>query len=699
VKNLLRSIFVSLMIVSMALILSSKSFAQAPQCQELSHNSCSVLPSSTYKAFCTFPDGAVYEGDMDCYGYITGRGEIINKDGSTYSGSWRQGHYHGEGVLQEGGLVISGNFVQGALTGIGRVQSADGSISSGKFLNGMLNGPGEARFADGSVQKGQFLNGFLEGNGEVTYPDQSYIRGSFKRGRLNGKGEIGAGDENLSGIFRDGLLVQGKMRTKQDGAFFEREGNFRNEQLQGEGIVRVFDNSGNLVATTTGSYTDGFLEGAFYGETFEAGKLLFSEKGSSKKGVPYGSLKRDYVDGSADFVEMLEGWAAKTTSYLPDASVFFRETDENNAVVTAKWIEPPAAFFHNQYYTEFLTLGDKSDARKALRAIKDGQPISNVAEDFGTFVRDAVYNKSIFPAADASWKKLYQNMEQAKIGEPLRDVHCFETATSLTLCDVVVLKKVELGAAATEKKKQKTAPLKPKNDNPANDRTFPLVQAASGSGFFITENGIAVTNSHVIDSCKKVTIKSNGEELIGTVLADDKVNDVAVLKFNLKTDGYLGLAKENGQLMDEIYVAGFPFGDAISSSLKVTKGIVSSVSGIGNNFSQMQIDAALQPGNSGGPVVNQNGNVIGIAVAKLDFKQVLKNFGTLPEDTNFAVKLTVLQSILSGLNIKVTESANKKASSRALGEVLTRSTVNLACYMNKEQLDELQTVRSIIKTD
>ena len=151
--------------------------------------------------------------------------------------------------------------------------------------------------------------------------------------------------------------------------------------------------------------------------------------------------------------------------------------------------------------------------------------------------------------------------------------------------------------------------------------------------------------------------------------------------------------------MDEIYVAGFPFGDAISSSLKVTKGIISSVSGIGNNFSQMQIDAALQPGNSGGPVVNQDGNVIGIAVAKLDFKQVLKNFGTLPEDTNFAVKLSVLQSILSGLNIKVTESDKKKASSRELGKALTRSTVNLACYMNKEKLDELQTVRSIVKTD
>ena len=62
--------------------------------------------------------------------------------------------------------------------------------------------------------------------------------------------------------------------------------------------------------------------------------------------------------------------------------------------------------------------------------------------------------------------------------------------------------------------------------------------------------------------------------------------------------------------------------------MKVTKGIVSALTGMENNFSNIQIDAALQPGNSGGPILDDKGNVIGVAVAKLDLKKILENYGT-----------------------------------------------------------------------
>ena len=73
-------------------------------------------------------------------------------------------------------------------------------------------------------------------------------------------------------------------------------------------------------------------------------------------------------------------------------------------------------------------------------------------------------------------------------------------------------------------------------------------------------------------------------------------------------------------MLQDIYVAGYPFGMGISSSVKVTKGIISSLTGVGNNFSEMQIDAALQSGNSGGPILDEQGNVVGVAVAKLDLQ-------------------------------------------------------------------------------
>ena len=74
--------------------------------------------------------------------------------------------------------------------------------------------------------------------------------------------------------------------------------------------------------------------------------------------------------------------------------------------------------------------------------------------------------------------------------------------------------------------------------------------------------------------------------------------------------------------MQEIFVAGYPFGKEISSSVKITKGIISSLTGMGNNFSNIQIDAALQPGKSGDPVFDAKGNVVDVAVTKLDLKKL-----------------------------------------------------------------------------
>ena len=80
-----------------------------------------------------------------------------------------------------------------------------------------------------------------------------------------------------------------------------------------------------------------------------------------------------------------------------------------------------------------------------------------------------------------------------------------------------------------------------------------------------------------------------------------------------------------------MYVAGYPFGRKVRTGVKVAKGIISFLTGIGNNFSNFQIDAALQPGNSGGPILADRENVVGVAVARLDKIKVLKNLGQNPK--------------------------------------------------------------------
>ena len=73
-------------------------------------------------------------------------------------------------------------------------------------------------------------------------------------------------------------------------------------------------------------------------------------------------------------------------------------------------------------------------------------------------------------------------------------------------------------------------------------------------------------------------------------------------------------------------------------------GIVSSLTGIGNNYFEIQIDAALQPGNSGGPIMYEFGNIIAVAVAKLDMKTIIKGYGVILENTNFGIKMPAVKT-------------------------------------------------------
>ena len=143
--------------------------------------------------------------------------------------------------------------------------------------------------------------------------------------------------------------------------------------------------------------------------------------------------------------------------------------------------------------------------------------------------------------------------------------------------------------------------------------------------------------------------------------------------------------------MQEIYVAGYPFVNKVSASVKVTRGIVSSLSGIGNNFSNIQIDAAIQPGNSGGSIFNKSGTVIGVAAHKLNFKQVLKKMGTIPENVNFSIKSNVLANFLDSNSVHYKSGSNRSRGVSALGDLVNSATYYLSCWMTMAQINNMKT--------
>jgi S1-C subfamily serine protease len=230
--------------------------------------------------------------------------------------------------------------------------------------------------------------------------------------------------------------------------------------------------------------------------------------------------------------------------------------------------------------------------------------------------------------------------------------------------------------------------------NPAQSRT--------GSGFFVSKMGHVITNAHVVKGCKKVTVGDDANKQVKTEIINvDGSNDLALLKLTslklastesqsfiqklgiavvpLASKGLLRL--EDVKLGEIVLVAGYPFGDVFSNTIKVTAGIVSATRGAGDDSGQFQLDAAVQPGNSGGPIYDSSGNVVGVVVYQLNKLKIAKAIGSMPENVNFGIKASTVRQFLasSGLPSKKSERTEKK-STEQLAEIAQNQTLMVLCF-------------------
>ena len=193
------------------------------------------------------------------------------------------------------------------------------------------------------------------------------------------------------------------------------------------------------------------------------------------------------------------------------------------------------------------------------------------------------------------------------------------------------------------KKKKNASPTKPsKTINSNSLKNNKLIPIGAGTGFFVSSLGHIVSNNHVIGVCRKVTTKINGKVYNLDILATDRVNDLGLVKANYRPKSYLPIKSSGAKLGEDIVALGYPLTGRLSDSVKITKGIVSSLSGPENNYSLIQIDAALQPGNSGGPVLNTGAEVVGVASAGLSKLYMAKTTKYIPENVIFAFSLLVM---------------------------------------------------------
>jgi len=172
--------------------------------------------------------------------------------------------------------------------------------------------------------------------------------------------------------------------------------------------------------------------------------------------------------------------------------------------------------------------------------------------------------------------------------------------------------------------------------------------AATGTCFVVSPRGVAVTSHHVIEGASKVIVAlADGREVPATVESTSAATDLAVLNLNTSTPNYLSLASTRStQVGEQVFTVGFPTVDILGSEAKFTEGSISALSGIRGEASYMQISVPVQPGNSGGPVVNYNGEVLGVVAATAAVEAFYKNTGSLPQNVNWAVKSDFIQPML-----------------------------------------------------
>jgi hypothetical protein len=181
---------------------------------------------------------------------------------------------------------------------------------------------------------------------------------------------------------------------------------------------------------------------------------------------------------------------------------------------------------------------------------------------------------------------------------------------------------------------------------------YPAIAGAvkSGTGFAVGDGSTVITNFHVVDGCKNVRIVNIGDGLIQKV---DPGNDIAIIRSARPISGALRF--RTGDPLkpgEDIIVIGFPLRGLLSSGPTVTTGIVSSLAGLRDDRTRFQISAPVQPGNSGGPVLDKSGNVVGMVVSKLNVLRVARMTGDVPQNVNFAIPSVIITSVLDADSVK-----------------------------------------------
>jgi serine protease Do len=339
-----------------------------------------------------------------------------------------------------------------------------------------------------------------------------------------------------------------------------------------------------------------------------------------------------------------EGWERQYNSTL-DMSVltptkalveggrsdeFFNLNVRNRSIGYSLTVQDPRNTEWLHQFTAETTVGEVYTVRRSDRWITSGRRVDGIN----------LYTRSDYRAGAWSTIMLSGNDRDAGAFAAITGSIAPGYAPAIGISPGVLSEGIATLAAVLEEPERPGTQTDPPEDTAASAAS-PAV--GYGTGFIVTAAGDVLTNRHVIAECFSLSI--DGKPAV--VIAQDLTFDLALLR----AEALVGVvpasfAQDTARLNSDVTVAGYPLPDLLGG-LNITRGSVTSLKGIGGDGINMQISAPVQPGNSGGPVINAAGQVVGVVVAKLDTMFALKAYDDIPQNVNFAIRGEIAKLFLA----------------------------------------------------
>lgn len=213
---------------------------------------------------------------------------------------------------------------------------------------------------------------------------------------------------------------------------------------------------------------------------------------------------------------------------------------------------------------------------------------------------------------------------------------------------------------------------------PANPGTGEII--GTGTGFFITMDGYILTCLHVVENSTRIEIHVGNRMYPASLIREDPNNDLAILKVNGSFPALAFSTHRSAKMGQDVFTVGFPNPGLQGVSAKYTKGTISSLTGFQDDLRFYQISIPIQPGNSGGALLDEYGNLLGVVVAMLSARTAFQVSGSLPQNVNYAVKSLYAQAMIDTIPEMAGKLLSPSKSKHSAIEKAQKSTVMVVCY-------------------